>query len=57
MMSKNYVVENNRMTSVMISKDCVHYQDYKKVHRFFKNIIISSKDNIDVSKKNGKEKI
>ena len=57
MMSTNYFVENNRMTSVMISKDCVHYQDYKKIHRFFKNIIISSKDNIDVSKKNGKEKI
>ena len=35
MMSKNYFVENNRMTSVMISKDCVHYQELQKNAKVF----------------------
>ena len=30
MTSKNYFVENNRTTSVMISKDRVNYQELQK---------------------------
>ena len=45
MKSKNYFVENNRTTSVMISKlEMVRInRNYMKIHRLFKNKIILSK--------------
>ena len=53
MKSKNYFMENNRLTSVTISKLEIVWviKNYRKIHRFFKNKIISSKDNIDISNK------
>ena len=33
LMSKNFFIENNRATSVMISKDCVHYEYTRQVSR------------------------
>ena len=57
--AKNYFEENNRTTSVRISKNRVHYQELQKNTQFSqKYILFCQRDiNIGVSKKNGKEKI
>ena len=57
MMSKNYFLENNRTTSVMISKYRVNYQELHENTLDFSKIKLFVKlDGIDVTKKNRKEK-
>ena len=54
---KSYFVENTRRTSVMISKDRVSYQELQKIILIFSKIkLFRQRDNIEVRKKNGKEK-
>ena len=55
---KSYFVENTRRTSVMISKDRVSYQELQKIRQIFsKKKLFRQRDDIEVRKKNGKEKI
>ena len=55
---KSYFVENNRRTSVMISKDRVSYQELEKIILIFSKIkLFRQRDNIEVRKKMVKKKI
>ena len=57
MTSKNYFLENNRTTSVMISKYRVNYQElHENTLHFSKIKLFRQRDGTDVTKKNRKEK-
>ena len=57
MTSKNYFSENNRTTSVMISKYRVNYQElHKNTLDFSKIKLFRQRDGIDVTKKTAKKK-